>query len=275
MTNPLISREFPPLRIFRKHAEEQRLKDVGGILALLERSSSAEEYLKSLSCMPALHIHLIELRTRKQSKNNAWFVYRRHAMTASITYAIFHAERKGSTKFRPIALIASCINVPTKIPAMIWGSTNEQVAMDAYQKARQTDDPLHTVRKFGLILDPSFAAWGGSPDGVGTTGSGEKYLIEIKCPFSFSEGSLVENGVERLCYLEPPGVLRKSHAYYFQVQCLMGIMKLKKCMLVIWCPKDMLVIPVEFSNEFYQNVRNKCISYYKNTYLKHIFDNRK
>ena len=269
------NQKYPPLRIFRKHAEQQKLKRVGGVLAILEKSSSAEEFLENLKNISSLHIHLIELRTRKQSKSDAWFTYRRHVITASTAYSIYHAQMKKNEKFRPIAQIAKCMNIPTKIPAMLWGSANEKVALKAYQKACQKDDPMHQIKKFGLILDPSFAAWGGSPDGVGITGSGEKYLIEVKCPYSFASDSLKDNGIEKLVYLNAPGILRKSHAYYFQVQALMGIMRLKKCMLVIWCPKDMLVIPVEFSDEFYQNVRTKCISYYTSTYLKHIFDNKK
>ena len=35
-----------------------------------------------------------------------------------------------------------------------------------------------------------------------------------------------------------------KNAYYFQIQCLMGILQLDKCMLVVWCPMVMLVIPV-------------------------------
>ena len=262
---------YPTLRIFRKHAAEQRLKTVGGVLNCMQKSSSAKEFLESLTNISAHHIKLIEIRTRNQSRNDAWFVYRRHVITASTVYSIFHAERKGSTKFRPIALIASQTHIPTSIPAMLYGSLNEDVALRQYQKTRQMVDPLHRVKRYGLVLDPDFPAWGGSPDGIGITGGGERYLIEIKCPFSFAEGCLRKDGVDRLCYLEPGPTLRKTHSYYFQVQCLMGILRLDKCMLVVWCPQDMLVIPVHADSDFYNHVRETCLSYYKNTYLKHIF----
>ena len=188
---------YPTLRIFRKHAAEQRLKTVGGVLNCMQKSSSAKEFLESLTNIPAHHIELIEIRTRNQSRNDAWFVYRRHVITASTVYSIFHAERKGSTKFRPIALIASQTHIPTSIPAMLYGSLNEDVALRQYQKTRQMADPLHRVKRYGLVLDPDFPAWGGSPDGIGITGGGERYLIEIKCPFSFAEGCLRKDGVDR------------------------------------------------------------------------------
>ena len=38
----------------------------------------------------------------------------------------------------------------------------------------------------------------------------------------------------------------------------MGILRLNNCMLVVWCPKYMLVIPVNSDPQFYNLVQEKC-----------------
>ena len=250
------------------------MQQVPGVLGILRKSVSITDFLVGLSAMPSLHIRLIERRTRKQSKSYAWFTYRRHVITASTTHYIYHSYLKKSTKFKPIALIASCINIPSAIPALKYGNEKEKVALAAYTQKCQKLDPLFKVQALGLVLDPSFPAFGGSPDGVGICGNGERYLIEIKCPFSFKDGNLLKDGAARLSYLDEEGNLRKTHQYYFQIQTLMGIMKLKRCMLVIWCPMSMIVLEIQANPEFYTKVREACIAYYKKTYLTHIFDKR-
>ena len=102
-------------------------------------------------------------------------------------------------------------------------------------------------------------------------GDRSRYLIEIKCPFSFAHDKLKENGTERLQYLSEGPTLKRTHPYYFQVQTLMGLMKLDTCMFIVWCPNDFLVIEVPANPEFYAEIREKCITYYTDIYLEHLF----
>ena len=263
--------DYPRLSAFRKHAEHQRTERVTSLHKLVEDSSSKEEFLERMHSVSRLTLKLIEIRTRKQSNSPHWFLYRRHAMTASISHTLYHAQRKGSTKFRIFALIASVNHIKTKIPAMLWGNEKEDTALKAYQHKCQMTDPLHRVYKSGLVLDSDFCAWGGSPDAVGVRGDGTKYLIEIKCPFSFSTDSLRKNGVEKLQYLEEGPALKRTHQYFFQIQTLMGIMKLDMCHFIVWCPNDFLVLEIPADTHFYNDVREKCIKYYTDVYLNHIF----
>ena len=259
------------MRHFKGYAQDQRIGSLVSLHRLAEDSTTKEEFLSKMSQMRGLTLKLIEIRTRKQSDNPLWYVYRRNVVTASIAHSIYHGQKKQSKKFRLFALIASVNHLPTGIPALIWGKENEGVALNAYQHMCQMTDSLHRICKFGLILDPNFCAWGGSPDAVGVRGDGSRYLIEVKCPYSFAQGSLKENGAEKLQYLTEGPSLKHSHQYYFQVQSLMGLMKLDTCILVVWCPNDFLVIEVPANPEFYNEIRTTCISYYTDIYLKHLF----
>ena len=113
------------------------MQQVPGVLGILRKSVSITDFLVGLSAMSSLHIRLIERRTRKQSKSYAWFTYRRHVITASTTHYIYHSYLKKSTKFKPIALIASCINIPSAIPALKYGNEKEKVALAAYTQKCQ------------------------------------------------------------------------------------------------------------------------------------------
>jgi hypothetical protein len=188
-----------------------------------------------------------------------------------MTHTIFHAHKRQNEDFKKLALIAKDRHFPTQIPAMLWGTEKEPVAMGEYARRMQLQDSGHRIQHFGLILDANFPAFGGSPDGVGIHANGKRYLIEIKCPYKFRTGSLVRDGVEQLTYLDTGPSLRETHSYYFQIQTLMGIMSLDMARLVIWCPKDMIVIDIQADPHFYARVRENCIDYYCNTYLKHIF----
>ena len=214
---------FPSLKAFKQHAENRRAEKVTSLHKLVEESKTKEEFLSKMCKISQLTLKIIEIRTRRQASNPNWFLYRRNVVTASIAHTVYHAQKKQSKKFCVFALIASISHLPTGIPALVWGSENEQVALDEYQHRCQMTDSLHRVLKYGLILDPEFCGWGGSPDGIGVRGDGSRYLIEIKCPFSFADGKLKENGAEKLQYLSEGPKLKRTHLYFFQVQTLMGV----------------------------------------------------
>ena len=171
--NPQINK-FPSLKAFSKHAEGRRAEKVTSLHKLVEESETKEEFLAKMRKISRLTLKIIEIRTRRQASNPNWFLYRRNVVTASIAHTVYHAQKKQSKKFRIFALIASINHLPTGIPALIWGSQHEQVALNEYQHMCQMTDSLHRVLKYGLILDSEFCGWGGSPDAVGVRGDGSR-----------------------------------------------------------------------------------------------------
>lgn len=84
---------------------------------------------------------------------------------------------------------------------------------------------------------------GASPDGlVGASG-----LLEVKCPYSQRNATIAEAvsepkfcvGVERQGY-----ALKKSHAYWHQVQGQLHLTGRDVCYFVVWTTKESLIIPI-------------------------------
>ena len=261
----------PKLTQFPKYVEKKKIEQLKSLDALIKESESKEEYLRKIQSISPTKLKLIEIRTRDQSSNALWFIYRKHVISASIVHRIYHASLKRNDDFKILALIAKTSHIPASLPALQWGMDHEDEALRAYQQKKQLHDPSFKIKKMGLVLDPSFAAWAGSPDGIGIDGDGSRRALEAKCPFSFKDRSLVEEGVERLQYLSHGPELKKSHIYYYQVQTVMGILKLEHCDFIVWCPTDMFVMEIKFDPEFYERIRSACIGYYKDIYLEHIF----
>ena len=262
---------FPKLTQFPKYVDKKKVEQLKSLDALIKESESEEEYLRKIQNISPTKLKLIEIRTRNQSSNVLWFAYRKHVISASIVHRIYHGSLKRNDNFKILALIAKTNHIPTSLPALQWGMDHEDEALRMYHQRMQLRDPSFKIKRFGLVMDPTFAAWCGSPDGIGVGGDMTRRVLEVKCPFSFENRSLIEEGVERLQYLSEGPELKKSHQYYYQVQTLMGILKLEHCDFIVWCPTDMLVMEIEFDPEFYKRIRAACIGYHQDIYVEHIF----
>ena len=269
ISTPSIS--APKLTQFPKYVEKKKIEQLKSLDALIKESESKEEYLRKIQNISPTKLKLIEIRTRNQSSNALWFAYRKHVISASIVHRVYHASLKRNDDFKILALIAKTSHIPTSLPALQWGMNHEDEALRVYQQRMQLQDPSFKIKRMGLVMDPSFAAWAGSPDGIGVGGDLTRRVLEVKCPFSFENRSLIEEGVERLQYLSKGPELKKSHIYYYQVQTLMGILKLEHCDFIVWCPTDIIIMEIKFDPEFYKRVRTACIGYYQDIYVEHIF----
>ena len=147
-----------------------------------------------------------------------------------------------------------------------WGSEHEDVARDEYiaivraqiAAAQQEDDVLVDidVKECGLVINPSRAWMGNSPDGLITltyaSGRTERGLLEIKCPF------------RQEFYAPDPVPLY----YYAQVQGTMGNMGLPWCDFVVWTPTGVQVTRVPFNQEYWDTrLLPGVTSFYFDQYL--------
>lgn len=92
------------------------------------------------------------------------------------------------------------------------------------------------VEKAGLEIHPVYRNFGGSPDGL----VGEEGLIEVKCPFKYRDTTRLPR--HRVC----------PRQYKDQVQGLLAITGRKWCDLVVWCPRDMVVVRVERDRPYWE-----------------------
>ena len=99
----------------------------------------------------------------------------------------------------------------------------------------------------GLVFQSDLPYLGASPDGfVYCPGCREyRLLLEIKCPYKWR--SLTPRAAAHdkkfFCHINSKGKvkLKKTSIYYYQIQGLMALCKLRVCNFVIWTLKGLLV----------------------------------
>ena len=123
----------------------------------------------------------------------------------------------------------------------------------------------------GLVMyqDSSSPGIACSPDGIVTCSICGKFLIEIKCSFKYKcfhpKNALKLSGV---C-AEKDGelVVKPTHKYYYQIQGQMAATEVKKTCLVLYTHKGIASVNVDFDEEFWFSVRNKLVTFYRNSYF--------
>ena len=132
------------------------------------------------------------------------------------------------------------------------------LALECFAKSFTAADV--EVMEPGLVVDSSEPWLGASPDGIITV-NGEKYLVEVKCPYSARDMTVKEalRSIKAFC-LSKEGdkfTLKHSHRYFYQVQVQLHVCKLTKCYFVVWTLKDIfsttICIDCEFCRLFYRS----------------------
>lgn len=111
-----------------------------------------------------------------------------------------------------------------------YGQQCESVAVQEYEVVKAV-----RVEKAGLVIHPVHCNFGGSPDGF----VGEEGMIEVKCPYKYRHKSVLPR--HRVC----------PRQYRDQIQGLMEITNREWCDLVVWCPRDMVVVRVKRDRDYW------------------------
>jgi len=81
-------------------------------------------------------------------------------------------------------------------------------------------------------------------------------VLEIKCPYCYKD-QLPEEAIEEPGFClekhDDAWQLKKSHAYYYQIQMQMAITKVSYCDFVVWSQRNYVIVTVKFDKEFYDN----------------------
>lgn len=222
----------------------------------------------------------VEVITRGQSKNPAWFTWRHNRITASNAHRVAHshfANRRSSVP--PQSYLASITgggsNVRTR--AMTWGVENEAVAVRSYcrLKSMQLGRDIQ-VQKCGLFIDPQRPWLAASPDGI-VLDERRRLCLEVKCPYKHRERTVRQACLEdRAFCLEleeaaggdrPQYRLKTSHSYYTQIQCQLAVMGLQRADLVVFTLKETAIVPVTFNPQFWDETLNKLERFYRDGVL--------
>jgi hypothetical protein len=204
--------------------------------------------------------HEIQEGTQEQSNSQRWHIERKTRLTASKFYELLH-RKSISLKY-----IRSILDPkPFNSTSTSYGIANEKKAREMYVKRQG----LH-VHDCGLCVNPEFPFLGATPDGIvceeGTCG-----IIEIKCPYSARDMTIDESlSLPNFCLHETDGKinLKKSHAYYCQVQGQLMITGVNFCDFLVFTRKEIHIErispDVDFMKELGSNLSEIYFCHFHN-----------
>ncbi|KAL4512609.1 hypothetical protein ABPG72_020446 [Tetrahymena utriculariae] len=146
-----------------------------------------------------------------------------------------------------------------------YGNENESAARDKYVELKKED--RYEVKEFGLLIHPDYIWIAGSPDGIVYQDGKKMGCIEIKCPYKIKDDEKIS--YQKLDFLkkeEGQIKLKDSHAYYYQCQGIMKLSKVDWCDFIIYTKLDILVVRVEYDQEFVNNFYTQLHEYF----FKHL-----
>ena len=204
----------------------------------------------------------VDIVTKGQSDNPEWHIQRRGAITAtrfSAVMKVTSTEKVKSCSTFIKEILEPKPNTLKNVPAIKWGTKNESKAKEAFVKKVAKDHKDFHIEEHGLMVYSDCKFIRGSPDGIISCACHGQVLLEIKCPFN-ARMMTVKEGVQqgKIKYLDIVNgqiELKKNtpDGYYSQIQGLMGITGIKKCVFVIWTSRDMVTIDVDYNEEFFLN----------------------
>lgn len=153
------------------------------------------------------------------------------------------------------------------IKAVQWGREHEDAAVEAF-----TATTGLSVNPTGLWLHPC-GYLGASPDGL----VGEEAVLEVKCPFKFRNGNLMQELSKDDSYIctynteSHQFVINEKHDYYAQIQGQLHILNKKLCYLVIWTPQTTVVLKVPKEEAWEENL-TILQNFYLNNFLTNMLE---
>ncbi|KAK1885950.1 Exonuclease [Dissostichus eleginoides] len=213
---------------------------------------------------------LVEEKTRKQSRSRVWFEQRAGRVTASS----FHEAAKTESSSSLIKRVCYPRSSQFSTEATRWGLQNEDTAKKSYLVAMQDHHEDINVAASGLILNPELPWIGASPDGVVSCACHEPGILEIKCPFSAKDRSLLECTKDsRFCLTVPEGglmSLKLDHSYMYQVQAQMRVAEVMFCDFVVWTPQELFKQRIMFDGAFFDVAHSKVVNFFRTGILPEL-----
>lgn len=181
----------------------------------------------------------ILVSTKMQNKSKEWFNQRAGRITASI----FKRVCNTSVSKPSLSLVKSIcypLKVQFKSKATEWGLHHEDVAVKAYELEMANNHTNFKVEKSGLHIDVANTFLGASPDAMVSCACCGNGCLEVKCPYllkNLEMGQYLDLKTSPLTCEAGEVSLKRSHAYYYQVQVQLKVTDSKYCDFVIWSPK--------------------------------------
>ena len=263
-------RPFPSTWKFKNFQKRQRHKKVLSIIDIIDHSSSVNDCLNKIKNITKRDINTIERRTRLQAKEDDWFYYRKGVITGTLTFRVSNSIKKNSKSDNINNGITKRLIFPLYYPAVIWGRDNEELGIAAFIKTMKPKHNGLKVKRAGLRLDDTHHFIGASIDGLVECSCCEPAILEVKCPYSIRDGTVAVDG-KKLIYLTDDLKLKKTHPHYSQLQTYLGVYHCKIGYFCVYTPQDVLILNINFDENFWVNMKNDLCTYYQHYYLSDFF----
>ena len=211
---------------------------------------------------------LIEHTTRKQHQSPYWFKIRLGRITASIFKSVCRANIQNS--FPPSLLKNICYPEVFNTAATDYGRRMEKTAIEFLLQDNKAKHKNLKLSPIGFVVDINKCYYGASPDAMWNCRCCENAPVEVKCPFNFRNGDITAYLATKSCsiILNDSNLyeIKKNHAYYYQVQLQLYILKKKFAHFFVYSKEQQILIKVPFDGNFVEEQLKKTDLIFK-TYI--------
>lgn len=160
------------------------------------------------------------------------------------------------------------------VPSISYQIKNRKKALEQYRRRAIFDHDSFTYNQCGLIINPRLPYFIGSPDGIVSCSCHGKGCVAVKCLKILEMGGSFEVlTVKPNNILNRTGdiyVLERSHEFFYQVQLQINLISLNYCDVVLWSPRDILIITVESDMDFWKIAMNKALTFHEHVIMPEI-----
>ena len=200
-------------------------------------------------------IQNLEQATQLQSKCRLWSAHRAGRITASNFKSAVRTD-----PCKPSVSLVKKICYPQQHvfsnSATRWGCEHEATTVEEFLDWFAVEHSDCSFSNSGFIINSEFLFLGASPDGIVCCSCHGRYLLEVKCPYRCCDKGLHEAVKDRSFFLKENDdgtlALDTLHAYYYQVQCQLGISEAEKCFFVVWAQESVHIEEIKVDIPFFQ-----------------------
>lgn len=218
--------------------------------------------------------------TREQSNSGQWHTSRTLRVTASMAKEVV-SVKTSRAKYHLLKRLLWRKTLPD-LKALQYGKKHENNAFDAYCQMKEINE-FYEIEKSGLWINPKFPELGCSPDELIKSNDGNLLgVVEIKCPLvlenchPLNTDSLKAGQRYNLCYrVENQEIfVKRTHAYYYQIQMKIAICEVDICDFVVWSPKGIKIQRVMRDKDFWVEICPKLIDFHHLTLMPEYLEMR-
>lgn len=247
--------------LYRSEYESKSLDE------LINLSSQVPQLISEEDCVA------IENATKNQSKSREWYNQRSGRVTASRFKNVCKTSiTKPSLSLIKIICYPVLHNFKSK--ATNWGIIHEDDAVRDYINNQRLIHENFIFEKCGLLINPSFPQFGASPDGISSCSCCGRGTVEVKCPYILRNGediqSYAANKNACLTFVDDNIILKRNHAYFYQVQMQMKIANLNFSDFIVWSPKEFFIERIYFNEDFWACEYPKAAEFHQKVILPEL-----